>query len=117
MILKKTFLFLISFFFLLNTSVHAMGDKPAEVKIGFNVPLTVSQPLMEIYDWGKISCGTGDTAGGINGTKIKLVVYDDQASPKESVPIAQKLFQKDKVVIVFLRAILAQQELLLGFSK
>jgi branched-chain amino acid transport system substrate-binding protein len=35
--------------------------------------------------------------GGINGDKLELVVYDDQASPKEAVPIAQKLIEKDGV--------------------
>jgi branched-chain amino acid transport system substrate-binding protein len=39
-----------------------------------------------------------NAAGGINGDKIKLVVYDDQASPKEAVPIAQKLIEKDGVI-------------------
>jgi branched-chain amino acid transport system substrate-binding protein len=36
--------------------------------------------------------------GGVKGEKIELVVYDDQASPKEAVPAATKLVEKDKVV-------------------
>ena len=32
------------------------------------------------------------------GEKLELVVYDDQASPKEAVPVATKLVEKDKVV-------------------
>jgi branched-chain amino acid transport system substrate-binding protein len=39
-----------------------------------------------------------NAAGGIKGDILELVIYDDQASPKESVPIAQRLVEKDKVV-------------------
>lgn len=35
--------------------------------------------------------------GGINGEQIRLVVYDDQASPEEAVKIAKKLIEVDKV--------------------
>ena len=40
-----------------------------------------------------------NSAGGINGKKIELVVYDDQASPKEAVPIANRLIEKDDVKV------------------
>jgi len=78
-----------------------MGDKPSEVKIGFNVPLTgfAAADGKSALNGAELAVAQANAAGGINGTKIKLVVYDDQASPKESVPIAQKLIQKDKVVI------------------
>ena len=101
MFLKKPFLFLVSFFLLLNANVHGMGDKPSEVKIGFNVPLTgfAAADGKSALNGAELAVAQANAAGGINGTKIKLVVYDDQASPKESVPIAQKLIQKDKVVI------------------
>jgi branched-chain amino acid transport system substrate-binding protein len=39
-----------------------------------------------------------NATGGINGVNVELVVYDDQASPDEAVPIAQKLIEKDQVV-------------------
>jgi branched-chain amino acid transport system substrate-binding protein len=39
-----------------------------------------------------------NAAGGINGVNVELVVYDDQASPDEAVPIAQKLIEKDQVL-------------------
>ena len=38
-----------------------------------------------------------NASGGVNGRKIELVVYDDQASPKEAVPVAVKLATSDKV--------------------
>lgn len=39
-----------------------------------------------------------NTAGGANGQKAKLVVYDDEAKPEKSVEIVQRLIQQDKVV-------------------
>ena len=40
-----------------------------------------------------------DYRDGVMKAMIELVVYDDQASPKEAVPIAQKLIGKDNVVM------------------
>jgi branched-chain amino acid transport system substrate-binding protein len=37
-------------------------------------------------------------AGGANGLKANLVVYDDEAKPEKSVEIVQRLIQQDKVV-------------------
>jgi branched-chain amino acid transport system substrate-binding protein len=39
-----------------------------------------------------------NSAGGANGMKAKLVVYDDEAKPEKSVEIVQRLIQQDKVV-------------------
>jgi branched-chain amino acid transport system substrate-binding protein len=47
----------------------------------------------------KLAVAQANAAGGIKGEKIELVVYDDQASPKEAAPIATKLVEKDKVVV------------------
>ena len=45
----------------------------------------------------KLALEQTNQAGGINGKKIELVVYDDQASPKQAVPIVNKLIEKDNV--------------------
>lgn len=39
-----------------------------------------------------------NAAGGADGKKAKLVVYDDEAKPEKSVEIVQRLIQQDKVV-------------------
>jgi branched-chain amino acid transport system substrate-binding protein len=39
-----------------------------------------------------------NAAGGANGKKAKLIVYDDEAKPEKSVEIVQRLIQQDKVV-------------------
>ena len=69
------------------------------VKIGFNVPLTgfAAADGKSALNGAELAVEQANAAGGINGDKIELVVYDDQASPKEAVPIAHKLIEKDGV--------------------
>jgi branched-chain amino acid transport system substrate-binding protein len=70
------------------------------VKIGFNVPLTgfAAADGKSALNGAKLAVKLANQAGGINGKMIELVVYDDQASPKQAVPISNKLIEKDKVV-------------------
>jgi len=70
------------------------------VKIGFNVPLTgfAAADGKSALNGAKLAVKQANQAGGINGKMIQLVVYDDQASPKQAVPISNKLIEKDKVV-------------------
>ncbi|MFL2750447.1 MAG: ABC transporter substrate-binding protein [bacterium] len=70
------------------------------VKIGFNVPLTgfAAADGKSALNGAKLAVKQSNQAGGINGKMIELVVYDDQASPKQAVPISNKLIEKDKVV-------------------
>ncbi len=80
----------------------AAGSALAEpVKIGFNVPLTgfAAADGKSALNGAELAVEQANAAGGVNGDEIELVVYDDQASPKESVPIAQKLIEKDRVVL------------------
>jgi len=75
----------------------AMADT---IKIGINVPLTgfAAADGKSALTGAQLAVEQANAAGGIKGTKIELVVYDDQASPKESVPIATRLTTQDKVV-------------------
>ena len=70
------------------------------IKIGFNAPLTgfAASDGKSALNGAELAVKHVNAAGGINGDPLELVVYDDQASPKESVPIAQKLIEKDGVV-------------------
>ena len=71
------------------------------VKIGFNVPLTgfAAADGKSALTGAELAVEQANAEGGINGSQIELVVYDDQASPKEAVPIATKLIEKDKVKV------------------
>ena len=77
------------------------GAAQADVKIGLNVPLTgfAAADGKSALEGAKLAVAQANAAGGIKGEKIELVVYDDQASPKEAAPIATKLVEKDKVVV------------------
>ncbi len=70
------------------------------IKIGFNAPLTgfAAADGKSALNGAELAVKQVNDMGGVNGDQIELVVYDDQASPKESVPIAQKLIEKDDVV-------------------
>lgn len=72
----------------------------ADIKIGFNVPLTGFAAFdgNSALQGAKLAVAEANAKGGINGEKIDLVVYDDQASAKEATPVATKLVEKDQVV-------------------
>ena len=93
-IMKYLFLSVVFPVFFLGV-VHADS-----VKIGFNVPLTgfAAADGKSALNGAKLAVKQANQAGGINGKMIELVVYDDQASPKQAVPISNKLIEKDKVV-------------------
>jgi branched-chain amino acid transport system substrate-binding protein len=80
--------------------LSAMAATADSIKIGFNAPLTgfAASDGKSALNGAELAVEQVNAAGGINGDQLKLVVYDDQASPKESVPIAQKLIEKDGVV-------------------
>ena len=71
------------------------------VKIGFNVPLTgfAAADGNSARIGAELAVEQANADGGANGKKVELVVYDDQASPKESVPIATRLIEKDQVSV------------------
>lgn len=80
------------------SAVPAMADT---VKIGFNVPLTgfAAADGKSALIGAELAVEQANAAGGVNGAQVELVVYDDQASPKEAAPIAAKLIEKDKVAV------------------
>ena len=70
------------------------------IKIGLMAPLT--GPAAADGLSAKQSCEMlveqVNAAGGINGRKIELIVYDDQFDSKQAVTVAQKMIEGDKVV-------------------
>ncbi len=81
---------------LLASGGIAQGES---VKIGFNVPLTgfAAADGKSALTGAELAVEEANASGGIDGATVELVVYDDQASPKESVPIANKLIDQDQV--------------------
>ena len=80
-----------------GTVVPAAADN---IKIGFNVPLTgfAAADGQSALHGAELAVKQVNGAGGVNGKMLELVVYDDQASPKESAPLAVKMITKDGVV-------------------
>jgi len=85
----------------LMAAVAITATAAETIKIGVNVPLTgfAASDGTSALNGAKLAVKQLNDAGGINGKKLELVIYDDQASPKQSVPIATKLIEKDKVVV------------------
>jgi len=78
-----------------------VGAAWADIKIGFNVPSTgfAAADGKSALEGAKLAVAEANAAGGVAGQKLELVVYDDQASPKEAVPAVTKMIEKDKVVV------------------
>ena len=71
------------------------------IKIGFHAPLTgfAAADGKSAVTGAKLAVEQINAKGGVNGKMLELVIYDDQASPKNSAPIANKLIGQDKVRI------------------
>ena len=77
--------------------ISAIADT---IKIGFNVPLTgfAAADGNSARVGAELAVEQVNGAGGINGKMLELVIYDDQASPKEAAPLAVKMITQDNVV-------------------
>ncbi len=71
------------------------------VKIGFNVPLTgfAAADGKSALMGAQLAVEQANAEGGIDGKMVELVVYDDQASPKQAPLVAAKLIEKDRVLV------------------
>jgi branched-chain amino acid transport system substrate-binding protein len=85
---------------IVGASLVMASAQAGSIKIGFNVPLTgfAAADGLSAKTGAELAVEQINSGGGIKGDMLELVIYDDQASPKESVPIAQKLIEKDNVV-------------------
>jgi branched-chain amino acid transport system substrate-binding protein len=91
------FLFGIFVFSVLFLSLSAYGQ---DIPIGFFAPITGPAAADGASAKHAVELGLKEVndGGGINGRKVKLIIYDDRLNPQEAVAIANKLIEKDKVV-------------------
>ncbi len=77
---------------------HAQGD----IKIGFHAPLTgfAAADGKSSLMGAELAVEQINSAGGVLGRKLSLVVLDDQARPDQAVPIANKLIGEGHKVII-----------------
>lgn len=71
------------------------------VRIGFHAPLTgfAAADGTSALNGAELAVEQANAEGGIDGRPVELVVYDDQAEPKQAVPIATKLIEQDQVKV------------------
>lgn len=71
------------------------------IKIGFHAPLTgfAAADGKSARQGAELAVQQANAAGGINGKKIEMVVYDDEGKPENAIPLANKLIGQDKVVM------------------
>ncbi len=70
------------------------------IKIGMLAPLTgfAAADGYSAHESVKIAVDKVNAKGGVLGKKVELICYDDAADPKQSVLLAHKLIDQDKVV-------------------
>ncbi len=84
-------------------SVNAeTGVSDDEIKIGMWTPLSGPVSLLgtSASDGVKVWVDQVNATGGINGRKIKLIVYDDGASPQEGQAAVRRLVEQDNVFML-----------------
>lgn len=93
---KTTFLALAAVAAIAAAGPAAAADP---IRIGFNVPLTgfAAADGASAKHGAELAVEQINAGGGVGGRMLELVAYDDQASPKEVVPIANKLIEQDKI--------------------
>jgi branched-chain amino acid transport system substrate-binding protein len=94
---RRGFLLSIFVFSIFSLTVLAYGQ---DIPIGFFAPITGPAAADGASAKNAVELGLKEVndAGGINGRKINLIVYDDRLNPQEAVAIANKLIEKDKVI-------------------
>jgi len=75
---------------------------PEEYKIGFTTPLTgTNAPFGRAFaETARMATDDVNARGGVDGVKIRLIVEDTAADPKQGIAAFQKLVSVDRVPIV-----------------
>jgi len=85
----------------LVAGLSGMATAADTIKIGFHAPLTgfAASDGKSSTEGAKLAVNQVNAAGGVLGKRLELVIYDDQAKPAQSIPIANKLIGQDNVVV------------------
>ncbi len=90
---------------LVAASCSPSGSSPSaggEIKIGFFAPESgfAAADGESAYDAAQLAVKDINTGGGVNGSQLSLVNYDDASDAKQAVTIATKLTTQDNVTAV-----------------
>jgi branched-chain amino acid transport system substrate-binding protein len=95
--------FVLSLVIGINQAKAEVGITDTEILIGSSVNLSGAsyQRAKGTIDGAKLFFDRINKAGGVNGRKIKLNLYDDRYDPKLTFENVQKLIEQDKVFALF----------------
>ncbi|MGH6701802.1 MAG: ABC transporter substrate-binding protein, partial [Bradyrhizobium sp.] len=91
--------FLLSFASAIVLGAATLMPAHAQIKIGFQVPLTgpAATDGKSAQLAGQMAVEDINAAGGVLGQKLELVTYDDQAKSDQAIFTANKLIGEDGV--------------------
>ena len=94
----NSFIMLTTTFFLITSSAFAN-----EIKIGVAEALTgpIAKYGVPIRNGFALAAEEINAAGGINGSRINLVIEDEQGKKEEAINVFKKFIFKDKVLAIF----------------
>jgi len=72
------------------------------IRIGFHAPLTgfAASDGKSAQNGAELAVEQINARGGINGRKLELVIYDDQARPDQAVPLANKYVGEGLKIVI-----------------
>jgi len=93
----------------LCAAVPALAQKKydpgvSDTEIVLGMPMPLSGPVSAYAVVGKVAeayFNRLNEQGGINGRKVRIVMYDDQYSPPKTVEVARKMVEQDQVLAIF----------------
>ncbi len=99
---KKLMVVWLGVFLIIGITFQDSVAKNDPIRIGFFGPLTgrLSGLGVDARLGAEFATRQINEAGGINGRKVKLYIYDDRADRKEAVSVARKMIELDKVVAI-----------------
>ncbi len=89
--------------FSMVVTVGGCGPKKLEeVKIGVFAPITgpAAADGLAASNAAQLAVDKINAAGGIKGTKVKLLIYDDQFASAQAVAVAHQMIERDGVVAI-----------------
>ena len=97
--MKKSCILFVVFLVL---SIFSLSQAAEAIKIGVIAPVTGSQASLGtgVVNGIKSAAKRINAQGGINGSQVQLIIYDDRNSPDEGVSAARRLIYEDKVKVI-----------------
>lgn len=100
--MKKRLIAAFALCVLSSMAVFSQSQMPKELKIGLYGTITGTNALAgEMMSKGaQLAVKKINAAGGVNGTAVKLVIYDDKSTPEGAVRAVTRLIDVDKVIAI-----------------